>query len=55
MNRVVANKIKDLANYLIEAEKSQKPNNPLTEVEPDLTLDEAYEVQLQVVQEKLHF
>ncbi|MED4697345.1 2-keto-4-pentenoate hydratase [Peribacillus frigoritolerans] len=53
MNRVVSNKIKDLANYLIEAEQSQKPNNPLTEVEPDLTLDEAYEVQLQVVQEKL--
>ncbi|SDH68112.1 2-keto-4-pentenoate hydratase [Alteribacillus bidgolensis] len=52
MTRVVSKKVKDLANYLIEAEKSQKPINPLTDVNPDLTLDEAYEVQLQVVQEK---
>ncbi|MGM7723847.1 2-keto-4-pentenoate hydratase [Metabacillus sp. Hm71] len=52
MSRVVSEKIKDLANYLIEAEKSQKPIDPLTQLKPDLTLDEAYEIQLQVVQEK---
>ncbi|MGO4889750.1 2-keto-4-pentenoate hydratase [Anaerobacillus sp. MEB173] len=50
---MVSKEIKDLADFLIEAEKNQKTMNPLTEVKPDLTLDEAYEVQLQVVQEKL--
>lgn len=53
MNKIVSEEIKELAASLIQAEKSQKPINPLTEVKPDLTLDEAYEVQLQVVEEKL--
>jgi 2-keto-4-pentenoate hydratase len=53
LNKVVSKEIKELAACLIEAEKSQKPINPLTEMKTDLTLEEAYEVQLQVVKEKL--
>jgi 2-keto-4-pentenoate hydratase len=53
MNKVVSKEVKELANYLIEAEKGQKPMQPLTELKPDITLDEAYEVQLEVVKEKL--
>jgi 2-keto-4-pentenoate hydratase len=53
LNKVVSKEVKELASYLIEAEKNQKPIQPLTELKSDLTLDEAYKVQLQVVEEKL--
>nr|WP_246869765.1 2-keto-4-pentenoate hydratase [Priestia megaterium] len=50
---MVSKEVKELASYLIEAEKNQKPIQPLTELKSDITLDEAYEIQLQVVKEKL--
>ncbi|WP_257348999.1 2-keto-4-pentenoate hydratase [Pseudalkalibacillus decolorationis] len=53
MNKVVSKEVKELASYLIDAEKNQKPIQPLTELKSDLTLDEAYEIQLQIVKEKL--
>ncbi|QIZ06445.1 2-keto-4-pentenoate hydratase [Priestia megaterium] len=53
LNKVVSKEVKELASYLIEAEKNQKPIQPLTELKSDITLDEAYEIQLQVVKEKL--
>jgi 2-keto-4-pentenoate hydratase len=53
LNKVVTKEVKDLAKYLIDAEKNQKPIQPLTDIKSDLTLDEAYEIQLEVVKEKL--
>ncbi|MFP3126171.1 2-keto-4-pentenoate hydratase [Ectobacillus funiculus] len=53
MNKVVSKEVKELASCLIDAEKNQKPIQPLTELNSDLTLEEAYEIQLQVVEEKV--
>ncbi len=53
LNKVVSKEVQELASYLIDAEKNQKPIQPLTELKSDLTLEEAYEIQLQVVKEKV--
>lgn len=44
--------IQQLANELIEAEKTRKPIAPLSERFPNITLDDAYQIQLQYVAEK---
>jgi len=53
MSKVVSNQIKVLAKHLFEAEKNQTPMDALTVLKPDMTLEDAYEVQLEVVKEKL--
>jgi len=43
------NRIKALAEMLLAAEKKRKPIPPLTESDPGITVDEAYRVQLRVM------
>lgn len=45
--------IQQLANELIEAERSKVPIPPLTERFPEITLTDAYHIQLQYVEKKI--
>lgn len=42
-------RIKDLAQILIEAEGNRNPIPPLTETDPDISVEEAYQIQLQII------
>lgn len=42
-------RIKDLAQILIEAERNRKPIPPLTETDPDISVEEAYQIQLRII------
>ncbi|KOF10575.1 2-keto-4-pentenoate hydratase [Planococcus glaciei] len=44
--------IQQLANELLEAERTKKPIAPLTERFPAITLSDAYQIQLQYVEQK---
>jgi 2-keto-4-pentenoate hydratase len=46
------NRMKILAEMLLTAEKNRKPILPLTESDPGITVDEAYRIQLQVIEMK---
>ncbi len=46
------NRIKTLAEALLAAEQSRKPIAPLTETDPGITVDEAYRVQLRIMEVK---
>nr|WP_205169943.1 fumarylacetoacetate hydrolase family protein [Bacillus pakistanensis] len=45
--------IKDFSKDLMKAEREQKGITPLTEIKPDITVDEAYLVQLETVTQKV--
>lgn len=47
-------KSKELSEYLINAEKIRKGVQPLTEIDPKLSVEEAYQIQLETVQRKLN-
>ncbi len=51
--KLATNHIK-LANLLMAAEKNQKEIEPLISVEPNLTVDEAYRIQLKNIDEKVN-
>ena len=46
------NRMKILAEMLLTAEKNRKPIPPLTDSDPGITVDEAYRIQLQVIEMK---
>lgn len=46
------NRMKALAEKLLQAEQSQKPIPPLTESDPGISVDEAYRIQLLVLEKK---
>jgi 2-keto-4-pentenoate hydratase len=46
------NRMKALAERLLQAEQSQKPIPPLTESDPGISVDEAYRIQLLVLEKK---
>jgi hypothetical protein len=46
------NRMKALAEMLLTAEQSQKPIPPLTESDPGISVDEAYRIQLLVMETK---
>jgi len=45
-------RIKTLAEMLLAAEQAQKPLAPLTETDPDITVEEAYKIQLRIIEMK---
>lgn len=45
--------IKNAANLLIEAEIQKKPIEPFTSTEPSITLDDAYQIQLEYIRHKV--
>lgn len=46
------NRMKALAEMLVTAEQSQKPIPPLTESDPGISVDDAYRIQLLVMETK---
>ncbi len=46
------NRLRILAEMLLEAEQKKKPIPPLTETDPGISVDEAYHIQLQMVEIK---
>lgn len=50
---MLSNKIKELSSHLREAEENCKGTIPLTEIEPALTLVDAYQVQLETIKRKV--
>ena len=42
----------DFANELLEAEETRKPVEPLTRRDPNLTVDDAYRIQLEIAKRK---
>ena len=46
------NRIRTLAEMLLAAEKSRKPIPPLTQTDPGITVDEAYRIQLRIMETK---
>jgi 2-keto-4-pentenoate hydratase len=53
MNVTKVEKAEKLAQHLAQAEKQGRGVSPLTELDPDLTLEEAYEVQLVTINHKV--
>lgn len=53
MSQAPSEKAVKLSNHLAEAEKQGQGVSPLTELEPNLTIEEAYQVQLLTIQRKL--
>ncbi|WP_026690945.1 2-keto-4-pentenoate hydratase [Alteribacter aurantiacus] len=45
--------VQDYSNYLLEAEKKRDGMKPLTELNPHLTIDDAYQVQKETIKRKL--
>ena len=45
--------IQQIAEQLLNAEKTSQPIAPLTDFFPEISVDEAYAIQLQQVQEKV--
>jgi 2-keto-4-pentenoate hydratase len=43
------NKIVEIAKQLLEAEEKRKPIDPITDKNPKITIDEAYKIQLRVI------
>ena len=52
MTTEVATKRKHFAEKLIEAEETLIGTSPLTSVEPELTVEEAYYIQLENIEQK---
>lgn len=46
------NRIKALADMLLKAEQTRQPMGPITESDPGITVDEAYSIQLRVMELK---
>jgi 2-keto-4-pentenoate hydratase len=46
------NRLKTLAEMLLAAEKNRKPVSPLTESDPGISVDDAYRIQLKVMEMK---
>jgi 2-keto-4-pentenoate hydratase len=46
------NRIRTLAEMLLAAEKNRKPIPPLTQTDPGITVDEAYRIQLRIMETK---
>ncbi|WP_209121387.1 2-keto-4-pentenoate hydratase [Alkalihalobacillus sp. BA299] len=44
---------KEIASRLLDAEENKTPIEPLTETFPEITVDEAYDIQLQQIEEKV--
>ncbi|MBU8917700.1 2-keto-4-pentenoate hydratase [Bacillus sp. FJAT-29953] len=53
MSNQVIHRVQYVYEQLKQAEESKKSIAPLTELYPDLTIDEAYQVQLQMIGEKV--
>ncbi|CAM3836287.1 fumarylacetoacetate hydrolase family protein [Aeromicrobium ponti] len=53
MSNQVIHHLQHLTKLLEQAESSKKSIKPLTEVHPDLTVDEAYQIQLQMIGQKV--
>ena len=53
MAELLNTQVKQLANQLKKAEETRQPISPLTTVEPHLTLDDAYKIQLDNLKEKI--
>jgi 2-keto-4-pentenoate hydratase len=45
-------RIQALAEILLAAERTRKPIAPITETDPDISLDEAYRIQLRIIEVK---
>lgn len=52
MSRQMANKIKDAAMEIYQAEKNRKPINPLTDTDMTISVHDAYQIQLNYVEER---
>ncbi|MBV7507810.1 2-keto-4-pentenoate hydratase [Bacillus sp. sid0103] len=53
MRNQVIPRVNEAYEHLIQAEREQKMVSPLTDLYPDLTIDEAYHVQIKAIDQKL--
>ncbi|AZV45227.1 2-keto-4-pentenoate hydratase [Peribacillus asahii] len=53
MSSQIANRIDEAYKHLLKAETEQQSVAPLTQSYPDLTIDEAYRVQLKMIDQKV--
>ncbi|MCP3740220.1 2-keto-4-pentenoate hydratase [Rossellomorea sp. BNER] len=53
--KIIGEEVKEFSKYLMKAERDQKAITPLTEIKPDITVNEAYLVQLETVTKKVDY
>ena len=53
MNKQVTNRVHHVYEHLLQAEVEKKSITPLTDLYPDMTVEEAYQVQIRAIEQKV--